>query len=162
MAIAQNASRRLRPTIMELNLSMAEPSLRATVKESAAMLRTRSMVLNAEMVADIDQLLSWKALLTASLFVREAATNALKYGQASTAVELYVDLEGSEVALMMNNQIGTEPINQTFRGGFGIANLRSRIESEGGCMSFASTGSRWVINATIPNRKASIEGDADE
>lgn len=70
MTIARDASRRLRPMITNLNLAVAAPSLKAAVKESAAMLCSRAMVLNVEMVADIDQLLSRQALLTASLCVR--------------------------------------------------------------------------------------------
>lgn len=160
--ITQGASRRLRPMIMDLNQTVAAPSFRAAVKESAVMLRSRSMVLNVEMVADIDHLLSRQALLTASLFVRETATNVLKYGQSSTSVELYVDFEGSELALMMRNQISTEPIDRTLTGGFGLANLQSRIESEGGRMSFTSTGVHWIINAAIPNLNPSITGGSDE
>ena len=161
-AIAQDASRRLRPMIMDLNLAAARPSLSAAVKESAVMLRSRAITLNVEMVADIDQLLTRQAILTASLFVREAATNVLKYGQTSTSVELYVDCTGSEVALMMSNQIATDPVDHMLTGGFGLANLQSRIESEGGRMSFASTGTKWIINATIPNRatgSSEIDGE---
>ncbi|MBT1035383.1 hypothetical protein KJY78_03325 [Canibacter sp. lx-45] len=160
--IAQDASRRLRPMIMDLRFSVAAPSLHAAVKESASMLRSRSIVLNADMVSDIDLLLSRQAMLTASLFVRETATNALKYGQASSAIELYVDLNDDEVALMMSNQISTEHTNHAFTGGFGLANLQSRIEREGGRMSFASTGTQWIINATIPNLQNSTEGKDDE
>ncbi len=161
-AIAQDASRRLRPMIMDLHLSVTAPSLRAAVKESASMLRSRAMVLNVDMVADIDQLLSRQTLLTASLFVREAATNVLKYGQASANVELYVDLDDGELALMMSNQIATEPIDHTLTGGFGLANLQSRIESEGGRMSFVSTGAQWMINAAIPNLQNNTEGDDND
>ncbi|WP_376975727.1 sensor histidine kinase [Arcanobacterium hippocoleae] len=160
--ITQGASRRLRPMIMDLNQTVAAPSFRVAVTESAVMLRSRSMVLKVEMAADIDHLLSRQALLTASLFVRETATNVLKYGQSSTSVELYVDLEGSELALMMRNQISTEPIDRTLTGGFGLANLQSRIESEGGRMSFTSTGARWIISAAIPNLNPSITGGSDE
>ncbi|WP_167141851.1 sensor histidine kinase [Canibacter zhoujuaniae] len=160
--IAQDASRRLRPMIMDLNLCADTPSLSAAVKESAAMLRLRSITLNTKMVVDIDQLLSRHTLLTAALFVREAASNALKYGQAESTVELYVDLDGNEVALMMSNQISTEPIDHALTGVFGLANLQSRIESEGGNLSFASTGSQWIINATIPNLSPSNVGGADE
>lgn len=156
--IAQDASRRLRPMIMDLNLAVARPSLRAAVKESTIMLRSRAIVLNVEMVADIDELLCRQAMLTASLFVREAATNVLKYGQPSTSAKLYVDLGESELALMISNQIATDPGDHTLTGGFGLANLQSRIESEGGRMGFASTGTQWMINATIPNHAASTSG----
>lgn len=160
--IAQKASRRLRPMIMDLNLTVARSSLRASVKESTIMLCSRNITLSVEMVADIDQLLSRQAMLTASLFVREAATNVLKYGQAFTSAELYVDLAESELALMMSNQIATVPVDHALTGGFGLANLQSRIESEGGRLSFVSTGTQWMINATIPNHvTASIAGHND-
>lgn len=160
--ITQDASARLRPMIMDLNYSVAAPSLCAAVKESASMLRSREMILNVNMDADIDSLLSRQILLTASLFVREAATNALKYGKETTQVDLYVDIHNNEVALMMSNQISENTINHAFTGGFGLANLQSRIESEGGRMSFASTGTQWIINAAIPNLKSYAEGKNDE
>lgn len=52
---------------------------------------------------------------------------------------------------MMSNQISGEPVDHTLTGGFGLTNLQSRIESEGGNMIFVSTGTQWIINATIPN-----------
>lgn len=156
--IAQDASHRLRPTIMDLNLSASAPSLRFAVKESASMLRTRKLVLDVRMAADIDNLLSRQAMRTAALFVREAATNALKYSKGKTTVELHVDIHSDEVSLTMLNQISKKPANLDLTGGFGLANLQSRIASEGGRMSFVSTGTQWLINAAIPNLQTKIEG----
>ncbi len=74
-------------------------------------------MLNADIVANIDQLLSHETLFTSCLFVCETATNVLKYGQSGTDVKLYIDGEDSEVALMMSNQIGSAPTEYALTGG---------------------------------------------
>ncbi len=73
-------------------------------------------MLNADIVANIDQLLSRETLLTSGLFVCETATNRLKYGQSGADIKLYIDGEDSEVALMMSNQIGSEPTEYALMG----------------------------------------------
>lgn len=149
--LAHVSSRRLRPMIAELNLEAPAPSLRTAVKESTLMLRSRELDLTAHMSDDIDDLLSRQAILTGSLFVREAATNALKYARQGTPVNLFVEVTGGELSLMMVNEIGESPSRDALTGGFGLMNLQSQIEAEGGRLSFVSASGRWIINAAIPN-----------
>lgn len=149
--LARISSRRLKPMIAEMNLEASAPSLRTAVKESTLMLRSRELDLTVHMSDDIDDLLSRQAILIGSLFVREAATNALKYARRGTSVNLFIEVAGGELSLMMVNEIGERSLNDALTGGFGLVNLQSHIEAEGGRLSFVSDSDRWIINAVIPN-----------
>ena len=52
---------------------------------------------------------------------------------------------------MMVNEIGESPSRDALTGGFGLMNLQSQIEAEGGRLSFVSASGRWIINAAIPH-----------
>lgn len=150
ITIPQDASNYLRHMIMRLNIQSTNPSLIRAIKESTAMLRSRDITLHSDVITNIDNQLPRNTIITTSLFIREVATNVLKYGQSGSKAELYIDLDESEVSLMMSNQIGDNLIQNKFTGGFGLVNLQSQIENEGGRMSFVSTGKQWIINATMP------------
>lgn len=154
--LAHDSSRRLRPMIMQLNADMSVISLQNAVEESKLMLRSRKLVLNANMPEDIDCLLSKQTVITGALFVREAAANALKYAQQATPVNLFVEINDDELSLTMSNEIAKIPSSDALTGGFGLTNLKSRIESEDGRMSFISNSGRWIVNAVIPNQAKGI------
>ncbi|WP_169172716.1 sensor histidine kinase [Bifidobacterium oedipodis] len=153
VGLVHNSSRRLRPVIMELSADAPTPSLNNAIAESKLMLQSRQLDLVAHMPEDIDQLLSRQAILTGSLFAREAATNALKYAQQETSVDLFVEVGDGELSLMMTNAIAEKPSKNALTGGFGLGNLKSRIESEGGRLSFVSNSGHWIVNAVIPNQR---------
>ena len=160
VGLVHDSSRRLRPMIMELRTDAPTPSLKNAIAESNLMLQSRKLDLVAHMPEDIDQLLSRQAMLTGSLFVRETATNALKYAQQGTSVDLFVEVGDGELSLMMTNVIAERPSRDALTGGFGLGNLKSRIEGEGGRLSFVSNSGLWIVNAVIPNQRET--GDADE
>lgn len=155
--LAHDSSRRLRPMITELNFDAPDPSLMAAVKESRLMLQSGKLELGAHMPDDIDGRLSRQAILMGSLFVREAATNAMKYARRGTTVDLFAEIVDGELSLTMANEIGNKPSDDALAGGYGLMNLKSRIESERGRLSFISRSGRWIINAAIPNPKIQEE-----
>ena len=130
MNLAHDSSRRLRPMITELNFDAPDPSLMAAVKESRLMLQSGKLELGAHMPDDIDGRLSRQAILMGSLFVREAATNAMKYARRGTTVDLFAEIVDGELSLTMANEIGNKPSDDALAGGYGLMNLKSRIESE--------------------------------
>lgn len=168
--LAHDSSRRLRPMISELSLdaaapslaAAAAPSLAAAVEESRLMLRSGALELDAHMPGDIDGEISRQTILTGSLFVSETAANALKYARRGTTVDLFAEIDGGGLSLTMANDISGSSSDGALTGGFGLANLKSRIESEGGRLSFVSRSGRWIVNASIPDPKIQGEGAADE
>ncbi|MCM0691644.1 hypothetical protein NBH13_00025 [Bifidobacterium sp. M3-R-103] len=160
--LAHDSSRRLRPMISELSLDAAAPSLAAAVEESRLMLRSGALELDAHMPGDIDGEISRQTILTGSLFVSETAANALKYARRGTTVDLFAEIDGGGLSLTMANDISGSSSDGALTGGFGLANLKSRIESEGGRLSFVSRSGRWIVNASIPDPKIQGEGAADE
>lgn len=160
--LAHDSSRRLRPMISELSLDAAAPSLAAAVEESRLMLRSGELELDAHMPGDIDGGISRQTILTGSLFVSETAANALKYARRGTTVDLFAEIDGGGLSLTMANDISGSFSDGALTGGFGLANLKSRIESEGGRLSFVSRSGRWIVNASIPDPKIQGEGAADE
>ena len=126
------------------------------------MLRSGALELDAHMPGDIDGEISRQTILTGSLFVSETAANALKYARRGTTVDLFAEIDGGGLSLTMANDISGSSSDGALTGGFGLANLKSRIESEGGRLSFVSRSGRWIVNASIPDPKIQGEGAADE
>ncbi|WP_249288451.1 sensor histidine kinase [Mobiluncus mulieris] len=152
VTLAREAAGRIRPLIMNLNAKATPPSLNQAIRDSRTMLHTRGLTLKIDPEAELDKQLTRQTIQTAALFVRECATNALKYSENDTDVDLLIDLDGDTISLMMANTISSTPVSPQYTSGYGLVNLQSRIEGEGGKMLFTRRNNRWIINAIIPRR----------
>lgn len=152
VTLAREAAGRIRPLIMNLNAKAVPPSLDKAIQDSRTMLRTRGLTLKVDPEGKLDKHLTRQTIQTAALFVRECATNALKYSENDTGVDLLIDLDGEAISLLMASTISTTPVPPQYTSGYGLVNLQSRIEGEGGKMLFTRRNNRWIINAIIPRR----------
>lgn len=152
VTLAREAAGRIRPLIMNLNVKAAPPSLDQAIQDSRTMLRTRGLTLKVDPEGKLDKQLTRQTIQTAALFVRETATNALKYSENDTSVDLLIDLDGDTISLLMASTISSTPVPPQYTSGYGLVNLQSRIEGEGGKMLFTRRHNRWIINAIIPRR----------
>lgn len=149
--LAHSASKRIRPVIFNLNSLSNEVSLEEAIRSSTIMLTTRKIRLHTDAPEGIDAQLTRQASLAASLFVREAATNALKYATAGSEVDLFITVEPNSLSLTMRNEISKQGAATEITGGFGLANLEQRIREDGGSLSFTRNENDWIIFAAIPN-----------
>lgn len=152
VTLAREAAGRIRPVIVNLNVKATPPSLDQAIRDSRTMLRTRGLTLKVDPEGNLDKHLTRQSIQTAALFVRECATNALKYSENDTGVDLLIDLDGDTISLMMASTISSTPVPPQYTSGYGLVNLQSRIEGEGGKMLFTRRNNRWIINAIIPRR----------
>ena len=110
---------------------------------------TRSITLSIDSEANLDAKLDRETITLASLFVRESATNALKYAPSASNVDLIIELAPEILSLTMRNDVAALP-QARITGGFGLSNLRQRIEASGGSLTFVHNDNEWVIIASIP------------
>ncbi len=97
----------------------------------------------------LDAKLDRETITLASLFVRESATNALKYAPSASNVDLIIELAPEILSLTMRNDVAALP-QARITGGFGLSNLRQRIEASGGSLTFVHNDNEWVIISSIP------------
>ncbi|QCX46407.1 histidine kinase [Arcanobacterium haemolyticum] len=148
--IVQNMARRIRPIILDLDVLANRHSLDRSIAMSAQMLTTRSITLSTDSEANLDAKLDRETTTLASLFVRESATNALKYAPSASNVDLIIELAPEILSLTMRNDVAALPQAGSITGGFGLSNLRQRIEASGGSLTFVHNDNEWVIIASIP------------
>lgn len=152
--IAKTASSRIRPVILNLDTTRVSASLTDILDDVRSMLRAREMVLETDANAELDSLLTRQQRLLASLVVREAATNALKYAPAGAYIELEMSLDEERIlTIMMSNPVSELPEYHGMTGGFGLRNLESRLNDEGGELLFGRNSQGWIITAVIPAAK---------
>lgn len=150
--IASDASRRIRPVILNLN-SAKRSSLSDTIALTTRMLSTREISLETD-IDDLDLQLSSQQELAAGLVIREGCTNILKYAPAGSRASLLISLDpDATVSITLSNIIVSEP-QTDITGGFGLDNLRHRIEQAGGEISYFASGGRWILYATIPSNNS--------
>lgn len=147
--IAQNTARRIRSSILDLDVLANRHSLDQSISISAQMLTTRSITLSIDSEANLDAKLDRETITLASLFVRESATNALKYAPSASNVDLIIELAPEILSLTMRNDVAALP-QAGITGGFGLSNLRQRIEASGGSLTFVHNDNEWVIISSIP------------
>lgn len=143
-------ARRIRPIILDLDVLANRHSLDRSIAMSAQMLTTRSITLSTDSEANLDAKLDRETTTLASLFVRESATNALKYAPSASNVDLIIELAPEILSLTMRNDVAALPQAGSITGGFGLSNLRQRIEASGGSLTFVHNDNEWVIIASIP------------
>lgn len=148
--MAQNAAHRIRPIILNLDSHAQQQSLDEAITMSSTMLTTRSITLNIDSESHLDAELDHQTINLTSLFVREAATNALKYAPPNTIVDLIIELSSNTISLTMRNDIAEQNIPTHLTGGYGLANLEQHIHTSGGNLSFFRHDNEWVIIATLP------------
>ncbi|MDD7464975.1 MAG: histidine kinase [Actinomycetaceae bacterium] len=149
--MAAAASRRIRPTIMDLDRASYRESASQTISLVVKMLSTRAIELDVSAAADMDELFEREQILVLTTVIREGATNILKYAPAGSQASLTcgIDEKGSAITVSMGNDIADE-INTDVTGGFGLANLEQQVASVGGELSYGSFEKRWILYATIP------------
>lgn len=144
---ASDASRRIRPVILNLN-STERSNIRDTIVLTTRMLSTRAICLETN-IGEVDLRLTAQQELLAGLVVREGCTNILKYAPAGSQASLVISDDDAVVSITLSNIVVSNPQTDLI-GGFGLENLRNRLEQVGGEISYFASGGRWILYATIP------------
>ncbi len=148
--LASTAARRLRPVILELDTPGIDPPVMDVINTCMTMLSSRKIILDSDVPAGIDDELTQRQRIVAGLIIRESATNILKYAPNNSVANLVIELLPANLLSITMTNLISETVNQDITGGFGLTNLAQRIESEGGTFQTGSTGSVWMIAATVP------------
>ncbi len=151
-SIATSASQRIRPIILNLDSGNSDPDINEAMTLSQQMLTTR----NIELLVDIPEILSDSLTPEqsnlASLIIREASTNILKYAPSNSTASLTVENAGnSGMSITLSNVIDSERHNTSLSGGFGLANLESKVKDAGGSMEVTHIDNRWILYAFLPS-----------
>ena len=145
------ASKRIKPTIMQLDTESGRANITETISLVTKMLSTRNIALETEISENLDPQVTRQQALLACLVIREAATNILKYAPTGTTASLEVTREpDGAITITTSNTIGDSPANIGTTGGFGLANLEHQITLHGGELEYSHTPARWILWATIP------------
>ena len=149
---ATDASRRIRPMILSIDTAATEVPLSQVVQQVTHMLRTRNITLDTVISEGLDEAVTRQQRLTAALTIRECCSNILKYAPADSAANLVIgtDAEPGVLMISLSNEIADTPAAPGMSSGYGLANLGSRICSEGGTMEASNLGDQWLIYITIP------------
>ncbi|STY83963.1 Signal transduction histidine kinase, nitrate /nitrite-specific [Mobiluncus mulieris] len=144
-------SKRIKPTILQLDTESGRANITETVSLVTKMLSTRNIALETEISENLDPQVTRQQALLACLVIREAATNILKYAPTGTTASLEVTREpDGTITITTSNTIGDSPANIGTTGGFGLANLEHQITTNGGELEYSHTPARWILWATIP------------
>ncbi|STO16080.1 Signal transduction histidine kinase [Mobiluncus mulieris] len=153
-ALAERAiatSKRIKPTILQLDTESGRANITETVSLVTKMLSTRNITLQNDVSENLDPQVTRQQALLACLVIREAATNILKYAPTDTTASLEVTREpDGAITITTSNTIGDSPANIGTTGGFGLANLEHQITLHGGELEYSHTPARWILWATIP------------
>lgn len=149
---ATDASRRIRPMILSIDTAATEVPLSQVVQQVTHMLKTRNITLDTGISEGLDEAVTRQQRLTAALTIRECGSNILKYAPADSTANLVIDTDAEPGVLMisLSNEIADTPAAPGMSSGYGLANLGSRICSEGGTMEASNLGGQWLIYITIP------------
>ncbi|STO16072.1 Signal transduction histidine kinase, nitrate /nitrite-specific [Mobiluncus mulieris] len=144
-------SKRIKPTILQLDTESGRANITETVSLVTKMLSTRNITLQNDVSENLDPQVTRQQALLACLVIREAATNILKYAPTDTTASLEVTREpDGAITITTSNTIGDSPANIGTTGGFGLANLERQITTNGGELEYSHTPARWILWATIP------------
>lgn len=148
---AFTASRRIRPMILSLDTEAKELSTSQVVHQVEQMLTTRKIALEASIDSEIDNSLDSKLSKKINLVLRECGTNILKYAPPSSnaSVEIYINHAKEQVTVSIINQVAPGSHFTEITGGYGLLNLKQRLESEGDSLEFTQLDERWIINVTL-------------
>ena len=148
---AFTASRRIRPMILSLDNEAKELSTSQLVHQVEQMLTTRKIALEASIDSEIDNSLDSKLSKKINLVLRECGTNILKYAPPSSnaSVEIYINHAKEQVTVSIINQVAPGSHFTEITGGYGLLNLKQRLESEGDSLEFTQLDERWIINVTL-------------
>lgn len=148
---AFTASRRIRPMILSLDTEAKELSTSQLVHQVEQMLTTRKIALEASIDSEIDNSLDSKLSKKINLVLRECGTNILKYAPPSSnaSVEIYINHAKEQVTVSIINQVAPGSHFTEITGGYGLLNLKQRLESEGDSLEFTQLDERWIINVTL-------------
>lgn len=150
---ASAAAKRIRPMILNLDISRESISLEKALVESRKMLTARGITLDVVVPKGTDRLLTRQQQLVASLVVRESASNILKYAPENSLASLELSLdEARNLSVYSQNRVAERP-DTSFTGGYGLRNLEDKITSEGGELLFGKSGDKWNLSVEIPFRK---------
>ncbi|WP_252865075.1 sensor histidine kinase [Mobiluncus mulieris] len=144
-------SKRIKPTILQLDTESGRANITETVSLVTKMLSTRNITLQNDVSENLAPQVTRQQALLACLVIREAATNILKYAPTGTTASLEVTREpDGAITITTSNTIGDSPANIGTTGGFGLANLERQITTNGGELEYSHTPARWILWATIP------------
>lgn len=148
---AFTASRRIRPMILSLDTEAKELSTSQVVHQVEQMLTTRKIALETSIDSEIDNSLDSKLSKKINLVLRECGTNILKYAPLSSnaSVEIYINHAKEQVTVSIINQVAPGSHFTEITGGYGLLNLKQRLESEGDSLEFTQLDERWIINVTL-------------
>ena len=122
--LASSAAKRIRPTILNLDSMQSRTNIAETVSLVAKMLFTRGILLERDIDEGVDSCITRQQSLLASLVIREACTNILKYAKAGSNASLVVSLLDDEsVSISVSNEVADDGEIAGVTGGFGLANL---------------------------------------
>lgn len=160
---AASASRHLRPMIYSIDGTTSEHPLSEVIHQVAAMLTTRSIRLNVTVPDGLDHGVMPQQVKTGSLAIRECGANVLKYAPEESAADLVIDIaeDTGVFSFSMSNTVASVLHTAAMSGGYGLRNLKERIEIEGGTVDAACFDEQWITYITIPASTASREGSTD-
>lgn len=162
ISVATSASRRIRPMILSIDTTARETPLSDVVTQVTAMLKTRNIMLETSIAGDIDTVLVRQQRLVAALAIRECASNILKYAPAYSEANLEMEIYAAPgvLTISLSNQISSQPAVPSMSSGYGLANLSSKIRSEGGTIDSSNIGQQWVTYITLPRYAPMLEEKA--
>ncbi|MCI7551706.1 MAG: hypothetical protein PUK40_02290 [Actinomycetaceae bacterium] len=138
----------IRPLIMSLNVDESV-SIDQVIDECASMLDTRRMKLSVE--SDTPQLeLEGQTLRLVHVLLKELSTNALKYGEPGTRVDLQMNCNDHSMFVTMSNTVSRAATSPQLTGGFGVRNLHAQLERIGGALHCSQRSDVWTVYAQIP------------
>lgn len=143
-------SKRIKPTIMQLDTESERSNITQTVSLVTKMLSTRNITLQSDISENLDEQTTRQQALLACLAIRESGANILKYAPTGTTASLEVTREpDGTIAITTSNLIDEHPA-PGITGGYGLANLEHQITLHGGELEYSHTPTRWILWATIP------------
>ena len=157
VAAAAEASRRIRPIITSVNTAATETPLSEVIAVVSDMLTTRNITLHTAIDGDIDNIPTRQQRLTAALAIRECGVNVLKYAPQGSAADLNVnvDLDSRVLAMSLTNIIAATPVPASVTSGYGLMNLKYRIQQEDGTLDISHIQDRWLVYVSLPSGVAS-------
>ncbi|WP_129587631.1 histidine kinase [Actinomyces minihominis] len=145
--LARQSLKNLRRLMEAPSNKTAAPNLRSTIDTCQRMLAGRKIVLASTLPEVTDLAASPEQLEAIELAVQEGSLNVLKYGRENSISELNIEAdESGHLELTLSSLTEPDRLCQPeLAGGFGLANLRSRIETTGGRLLAGPVGDKWLL-----------------
>lgn len=80
----------------------------------------------------------------------EIATNAIKYGEPGTAIDISVQETGEHLAVHMSNVVGSRHAPRYLTSRFGLSSARRLVARHGGAFSARQEGEKWIVDMELP------------